>query len=75
MISLMVGATRSGGRARPGAAALLLAVALYLLIVLVRHFLGGVGWADSFLWMGFVALAVFAAVVYVVLWLLFWRRR
>src|SRR6185437_14148933 len=73
-IGLMVGATRSG-RARPGAAVLLLAVALYLLIVLVRHFVGGVGWADSFLWMGFVGLAVFAAVVYAVLWFLFWRRR
>jgi len=55
--------------------AFLLAVALYLLIVLVRHFLGGVGWADSFLWMGFIGLAVFAAIVYAVLWLLFWRRR
>jgi high-affinity Fe2+/Pb2+ permease len=70
----MVGATRSGGRTRPGVAVLLLAVALYLLIVLVRHFLGGVGWADSFLWTGFIGLAVFAAVVYAVLWLL-WRRR
>jgi hypothetical protein len=71
----MVGTTRIGGRARPGGKALLIAVALYLLIVLVRHFLGGVGWADSFLWMGFVGLAVFAAVVYAVLWLLIWRRR
>ena len=71
----MVGTTRSGGSARSAGVAFLLAVALYLLIVLVRHFLGGVGWADSFLWMGFIGLAVFAAIVYAVLWLLFWRRR